>query len=231
MSARNIRLSIWRASISLAILAAISLFAIRPCFADQFNYIVSDSISQITVGSGAVALLGTVTGDFTINTTNVPFNYNYGAGVGTPDYTYYCSGEPTCPFVQSASLTWTPVGGSSQYLEVSPYVTTLLGANDGWDGVGECAFISGEACNFQLGAAGSNIGGFLDFYGTLGQNLSGPPETLCVVCFGSSSSGPSYALQEGTAMVTPEPGTLVLTSCGLMMLLVLRRILPRPRAD
>jgi hypothetical protein len=219
MSARHVQRRILRTSLLLTVTAL--SFAVRPCLADEFNYIVSMSISSI--GASGTALLGTVTGDFTLNTTNVPFNYNYGLGEGYPDYTYYCSGEPTCQFVQSASLTWTPVGGSSQNLEVSPYVTTLIGANDGWDTTGECAFASGEACQFQLSVEGSNIGGFLDFYGTLGQNLSGTPESLCAVgCFGPSY--PASTLEAGTAMVTPEPGTFVLASCGLILLLGLSRI-------
>jgi hypothetical protein len=208
----------------LAILTGtVLLGAAQPCFADQFNYIVSESISSIS--SSGIVLLGTVTGDFTINTTGVA--YNYGNGDGTPNYSYRCSsGDPACALVSFASLTWTPQGGNAQNLEVSPFVSTLLGANDGWDAVGECAFTSGEACNFQLGADG----GFLNFQGTLGQNLNGDVDELCAVaCFSGGFGG--QTLEEGTAMVTPEPGTFVLASCGLILLLAVRRIFPRLRAN
>jgi hypothetical protein len=217
----NIRHRIPRILVCLAILTGTTfLCPVQRCFADSFNYKVSESVYLLTPQSGeARTLLGTVTGDFTISTAGVPFNY--GNGYGTPNYTYSCDGDTSpfaCPLVSSASLTWTPQGGNGQHLGVSPFIGSLLGADEGFDAVGLCAFASGEYCEFQLFAQNASIRGLLDFSGHLGQDLT---MGLCAGCFGSSYPN-FFTTYQGTVVATPEPGAFVLAFCGLILLLARR---------
>lgn len=217
----NIRHRIPRILVCLAILTGTTfLCTVQRCFADSFNYIVSESVYLITPQSGlAGTLLGTVTGDFTISTAGVPFNYPNPPSA-TNNYSYSCLAGDTssfgCPLVPSASLTWTPQGGNGQHLEVSPYVGTLVDADEGFDAVGQCAFASGEYCEFQLSVGNANTRfGLLDFSGHLGQNLT---MGLCAGCFGSSYPN-FFTFEQGTVIATPEPGAFVLAFCGLILLL------------
>lgn len=200
-----------------ALLVQGSLATVR---ADSFNYQMNATVGQITSGTPEV-ILGTLTGQFTIDTDGVPFNYcSLGCSTGVED-TY------NSPSVASGTLFWNPNNGTSVPLTVNSQVYTLAGGAATPGGTTTCTFATGTYCPFLLlvGEPGET-NGFIYVYGTLGGQLTvfGSVDGQSGLTIYSPDGATTFANGfSGVANPVPEPATFTLFLLGAIMVWLLGR--------
>lgn len=200
---------------AIAVLAGV--FGLMPAQsrADSFTYQMNATVGQITSGTPET-ILGTLTGQFTIDTNGVPFNYcSLGCSTGVDD-TY------NSPSVASGTLFWNPNNGPAVPLTVESQVYTLAGGAATPGGTTTCTFATGTYCPFLLlvGEPGET-NGFIYVYGTLGGQLTvfGSVDGQSGLTIDSSDGTTTFANGfSGVASPTPEPPMFMLFLLGAIMI-------------
>lgn len=199
----------------LAIAAVFAVFGLTAIQvrADSFSYLTSVTVSQYT-GNGPATVLGTLTGQFRIDTNGVAFNSC--SGDCSDGYNTY-----TDPSVASGTLTWNPIDGPSVPLSIDPTVYTVAGGGASTDFGTRCTFAAGSYCPFLLlVGAPDGTSGFIYVYGTLGEELSvfgGPDGQSGLTIYSPDGSTTVANIFSGVATPTPEPGTFMLFLVGTVM--------------